>query len=250
MTGLSGIFPPIPTPFSREGEVDLPALAVNLDWWNGFPLSGYVVLGSNGEAVHLEEEEKLRVVGSVRARVPEGRMLIAGSSELSTRATIHSTRKMHDAGADHALILPPYYYKPQMTSEALDRHFRTVADASPIPIVLYNMPANTGVALEAGLVIRLAEHENIAGLKDSGGDLVWLAEIRHNTRPEFSVLAGSASFLLPALALGANGTVPALANIAPQQCLDIYQKASHGDVASVQSLQLAMIEPNTAVTRR
>jgi 4-hydroxy-2-oxoglutarate aldolase len=250
MTRLQGIFPPIPTPFERDDTIDLRALADNLRWWNRFSFSGIVALGSNGEAVHLTPQERLQFVEAVRKRIPERRTLIAGASGFSTSATIALIRGMHRAGADLALVLPPFYYKPQMTTACLDRHFRAVAEASPIPIVLYNMPANSGIALESDLVIRLATHENIVGIKDSSGDMVRMAEVRRGTPEDFSVLAGSAGFLLPALSLGADGGVAALANITPAACLALYDSAIRGDSDRARALQLRLVEPNSAVTRR
>ena len=246
---LEGIFPPIPTPFDASGDIDLAALAENLDWWNRFDLTGFVVLGSNGEAALLDETEKLRLVDSARAALSEDRSLIVGTGLPSTRATIVLTRAVADAGADFALVLPPSYYKGQMTAEALVRHYHAVADASPVPIILYNMPACTGIDLAAETIARIAQHSNIIGIKDSGGNVVKAGEIRRLVGPEFGVLAGSASFLLPALSLGAVGGVLALANIAPAQCLAIYQHFLNGEWEQAREIQARMIPVNTAVTR-
>jgi 4-hydroxy-2-oxoglutarate aldolase len=250
MALLEGIFPPIPTPFDADDEIDVVALAENLSWWNRFDLSGVVVLGSNGEAVLLDASEKLRLIEAVRAGVAEDRTMIVGTGAQSTRATISLTRAAGRAGADYALVLPPFYYKGMMTADVLERHFRAVADASPIPVVLYNMPACTGIDLGAELVVRLAAHENIAGLKDSSGDVVKLGQIHGELGGRFRLLAGSASFLLPAWSVGAVGGVLALANIAPRQCIEILGLASAGDVQTAAELQVRMIPPNSAVTRR
>lgn len=246
---ISGIFPPIPTPFDSDSELDLVALEANLRWWNRFALSGYVVLGSNGEAPLLSRDEKRRLIESARAQIPAPRLLIAGTGDQATRSTIQLTRDAADCGADAALVLPPSYYKRQMTDEALQTHFEAVADASPIPVLIYNMPAATGLDLGAELIAALASHDNIVGLKDSGGDLVKLAAIRRSVPDSFRLLAGSASFLFPALALGANGGILALANIAPQQCLDLYAQAQASETLLARSLQLRLVKPNTAVTR-
>jgi len=250
MPQLEGIFPPIPTPFDADGEIDVVALAENLAWWNRFDLSGVVVLGSNGEAVLLDEDEKLALIEAVRAGVAEDRSMIVGTGAQSTRATIGLTQAAAGAGADAALVLPPSYYKSQMTANVLERHFRAVADASPIPVVLYNMPACTGIDLTAELIIALAGHANIIGLKDSGGDVAKLGRIQGALDGRFRILAGSASFLLPALSVGAVGGILALANIAPRQCVEIFRLAAEGDVSTARDLQVRMILPNTAVTRR
>jgi len=247
---LEGIYPPIPTPFHASGEIDLTALAENLRWWNGFELSGIVVLGSNGESVLLDEREKLRLIEAARAGVASDRLLIAGTGMQSTRATIALTRAAAAAGADSVLVLPPSYYRGLMTDDILGRHFRAVADASPVPVILYNMPACTGIDLGAELIGSLADHENILGLKDSGGDVVKLGRLHNELGGRFWILAGSAGFLLPAWSVGAVGGILALANIAPRQCLEILRLAEAGELATARALQVRMIDPNTAVTRR
>jgi len=246
---LSGIFPPIPTPFTVEGGLALPALNKNLEHWNRFDLRGYVVLGSNGEFVFLAEKEKLQILEAARAAIPPDRLLVAGTGCQGTEETIELTNRAAAAGADAALVLTPSYYKGQMTAEALVRHYHAVADASPVPIILYNMPACTGIDLAAETIARIAQHSNIIGIKDSGGNVVKAGEIRRLVGPEFGVLAGSASFLLPALSLGAVGGVLALANIAPAQCLAIYQHFLNGEWEQAREIQARMIPVNTTVTR-
>ena len=176
--------------------------------------------------------------------------MIVGTGAQSTQATIGRTRAAANAGADYALVLPPFYYKGQMTDDVLERHFGAVADASSIPVILYNMPACTGIDLSAELVVALAGHENIVGLKDSGGDVAKLGRIHGELGERFRILAGSASFLLPALSVGAVGGVLALANVAPRQCVEILRLASVGDIDAARELQVRMIPSNTAVTRQ
>jgi len=246
---LDGIFPPIPTPFNSQGEIVAQALAKNLAHWNRFDLRGYVVLGSNGEFVFLSEQEKLQILEAARAVIPSGKLLVAGTGCQGTGETIDLTRKAAASGADAALVLTPSYYKGQMTPETLVQHHHTVADASPIPVIIYNMPACTGIDLTAETVATMAEHPNIIGLKDSGGDVVKLGNIRRLAGSDFQVLAGSASFLLPALSVGAVGGILALANIAPAQCLAIYQHFLDGEWGQAREIQVRMIPANTAVTR-
>ncbi|MGB2982546.1 MAG: dihydrodipicolinate synthase family protein [Candidatus Bipolaricaulia bacterium] len=247
---LQGVFPPIPTPFDASGAVDHEALKRNLKWWNRHELSGYVALGSNGESVHLTEPEKLRVIADVRAKAPDDHLIIAGTGLLSTQATIALTEQAAEVGADAALVLPPFYYRGQMTSDVLVEHFRAIADASSIPIVLYNMPGNTGIDMAAHLVIELSRHENIVGIKDSAGNIVKLSEIRHSADTGFSVLAGSAGFFLPALAVGADGGVLGLANIAPSICIEIFSAARRGAWDEARALQNKVVRANSAVTRQ
>jgi len=248
-TKWGGILPPIPTPFDAAGDVAVDALLRNLAHWNEFPLAGYVVLGSNGESVHLNDPETFRVLETARVGIPEDRRMIAGVGRASTRETIAWCRRAGELGADAALVLPPSYYRKAMTPAALQVHFRAVADASSIPILLYNMPACTGIDLNAETVVDLSHHENIVGIKDSGGDVVKLGEIREYAERRFAVVAGSAGFLVPALAVGAAGGILALANIAPAQCLAMYDAAVCGDWEEARTIQLRMIRVNAAVTR-
>jgi len=247
---LRGVFPPIPTPFSTSDAIDRIALDRNLSWWNKSSLAGYVVLGSNGEAPHLKEREKLTLIEAVRKSAPEDWPLIAGTGLSSTSATIEFTNEAASAGAEFALVLPPSFYRGQMRADVLIEHFRRLADAAAIPIILYNMPANTGIDLDAQATIRLSAHERIVGMKDSSGDVVKLARIRHKADPEFAVLAGSAGFFLPALSVGASGGILALANIAPDLCAAIYGHVRAGEWERAMTVQNRIIDANTAVTRR
>jgi len=246
---LSGIFPPIPTPFTVKGGVSLHVLAENLAHWNQFDLRGYVVLGSNGEFVFLSEQEKLEVLEAARTAVPSDKLLIAGTGCQATGRTAKLTQEAAKIGADAALVLTPSYYKGRMTREALVCHYHAVADASPIPILIYNMPACTGIDLDAPTIAAMATHPNIVGLKDSSGNIVKMGDIQRLVGPEFQVLAGSASFLLPALSVGTVGGVLALANIAPEQCLAIHQHFLNGEWEQAREIQVRMIPVNTAVTR-
>ncbi|HET7264052.1 MAG TPA: dihydrodipicolinate synthase family protein [bacterium] len=247
---MRGIFPPIPTPFDAAGELDLKALASNFHRWNTFPLAGYAVLGTNGEMPYLSDAEKLAYFEAARALIPAGKLFLAGCGCESTHSTMALVKKAAALGADVALLINPSYYKSKMDAAALTDYYRRVADASPIPVSIYNMPANTMVDLPADLVIALSAHPNIAAVKDSSGNLSKLGEIIRNSRPGFQALAGSAGFLYPAVALGAVGGVLALANIAPQQCCDLLTLAAREKHADAKALQLRLIAPNTAVTAR
>ena len=249
MIQLGGLFPPIPTPFTAKGGLALSALKKNLAYWNQFDLRGFVVLGSNGEFIFLSGQEKLKVLETARTATPPDRLLIAGTGCQSTLGTIELTEAAAKIGADAALVLTPSYYKGRMTPEALVRHYQAVADASPIPVLIYNMPACTGIDLDAATIAAIAAHTNIIGLKDSGGNVVKMGDVRRLVGPEFQVLAGSASFLLPALSVGAVGGVLTLANIAPEQCLAIHQYFQNGEWKQAREIQVRMIPVNTAVTR-
>jgi 4-hydroxy-2-oxoglutarate aldolase len=247
---LSGVFPPIPTPFDGEGEVALPALVENLERWNGYDLAGYVVLGSNGEAVYLTEREKLRVWETARQAIPPDKLMIAGTGCESTRQTIALTHQAAQAGADAALIVTPHYFDGKMTPDGLVHHYEAVADGSPIPVVLYNVPKFTHVDMDAGTIARTARHPNVVGIKDSGGNVAKLADVVRLTGPDFQVLAGAASVFFASLTLGAVGGVLALANVAPQQAIDIQRLFEAGRWDEAAELQRRMIPVNAAVTAR
>jgi len=221
MKPFAGIYTPIATPFRDDGTVDERALAANVARWMTTPLTGLVVLGSNGEATSLDEAEADRVVEIVRAGVPASRPLIAGTGRESTRATIAATRRAAAAGADAALVRTPSFFKPQMTTDAFVRHFTEVADASPVPVLLYNVTLYTGVNLLPDAVERLAVHPNIVGIKESGSDIGQIAEYVARTPDDFTVLAGSATTLVHALCAGCDGAILALASLAPAECVSM-----------------------------
>jgi 4-hydroxy-2-oxoglutarate aldolase len=247
---VGGIFPPIPTPFGDDGELALVALTANLERWNQYDLAGYVVLGSNGEAAYLTDEEKRSVLQAARRIIPPSRLMIAGTGCESQRQTTAFTQEAARIGADVALILTPNYYDGKMTHESLVRYYRAVADASPIPIMLYNVPKFTHVDMPAETIAQAATHPNVIGVKDSSGNITKLGDTVRLTGPQFQVLAGSAGFLFAGLALGAVGGVLALANIAPQQAIDIYEAYRAGQWDRAAELQRRMIPVNTAITAR
>lgn len=247
---LKGLFPPLTTPFADNGDLDLSALKANIEKLNHEPLRGYVIGGSNGEFTSLSWDERLEVVRAAREVIPRDRLLIAGSGMESTRATIELTRRMADLGADAAIVVTPSYFKARMTAPALERHFTEVADTSPIPVVLYNVPANTGLDLPAAVAVKLSAHPRVIGLKDSGGDITKIGLMLHDASAGFQILAGSASFLLAAAVLGAVGAVAALANLAPRRLAQMLAALDSGDLAAARAIQLRLIEVNTAVTSR
>jgi len=247
---LSGIFPPIPTPFNELEEVSPDRLSENLNRWEEEPLAGYVVGGSNGEFVSLSASERLEILAHVRETTGSEKLLIAGSGLHSTRETIRQTQAMAELGADAALVVTPSYYKSRMDARALTSHYRRVADESPVPIILYNVPANTGLDMSAEVIVSLSEHTNIIGLKDSSGNVATIAEITLRAPKDFQVLAGSASFLLGALAVGAVGTISALANLAASSLDALIQAFGKGDLKQARTIQQRLVRPNSAVTAR
>ena len=196
---FNGIYTPIITPFTGEEKVDYTKMKHNLSKWGETELDGIVVLGSNGEFVYLSEEEKYEVVDFAVKNFNKDKKVIVGVSNESTIHTIEAAKKAADLGADAVLVLPPHYYKGAMKEEILYRYFTDVADESPVPMMLYNMPGNTGINLTSGLIARLSKHPNIAGIKDTGGNIVQIAETVRDTEEDFSVFAGNTGYLMAAL---------------------------------------------------
>ncbi|MEA2529214.1 MAG: 4-hydroxy-2-oxoglutarate aldolase [Thermomicrobiales bacterium] len=243
-----GVFAPVATTFDEAGDLDLEAFRSNLSWYATAPLDGVVILGSNGEYALLEADEKLRLIEAGVEAIGGRKVVMAGTGVESTRGTIELTRRAAALGIDYALIVTPHYYKSRYDRAAYLAHYRAVADASPVPILIYIMTAYTGIDLASALVSELSSHPNIAGIKDSGGNAPKVGEMIAGAAPGFAVLAGSASFLYPALCLGATGGILALANVAPTQCKEIERCFRAGNHEAARALQLRMLAPNAAVT--
>jgi 4-hydroxy-2-oxoglutarate aldolase len=237
----TGILTPIVTPFDAAGAIDEAGLRRNVAQWMQTSLTGLVVLGSNGEATHLDDGEADRVTAIVREGVPAGRLLVAGTGRESTQATVAATRRAALLGVDAVLVRTPSFFKPQMTSDALVRHYSLVADASPVPVLLYNVTMYTGVNLLPDAVERLARHANIAGMKESGGDLGQIAECIARTPDDFVVLAGSATTLFPAFCAGCDGAVVAVASLVPELCTTLLALVRQGRVAEARALQRRLL---------
>jgi 4-hydroxy-2-oxoglutarate aldolase len=238
---LNGIFPPVTTPFI-DGKVAYDKLASNIEKYGQTGLKGIVVLGSNGEYVSLSEEEKRKVVETVVQATPDHMSVIAGTGCESTRETVRLTADCA------ALVVTPHYFGGKMSDEALIKHFTTVADSSPIPILLYNVPQFTHVNLTVNVVAQLSGHPNIIGVKDSTGNVIQLGEFLNQVDTDFSILVGTASALYGALTLGCVGGVLALANVTPETCIKIHGLVQEGDFKAAQQIQLKMIPVNKAVT--
>lgn len=244
---LRGVIPPLVTPFREDGALDEEAFEANLERYAAFDLAGYLVLGSNGEAQSLDADEKLRLVRAVRRRCG-GRTVLAGTGLESTRATLELTRHAADAGADAALVLTPHYFRPQMTQDVLRRHFEAVAEASPIPVLLYTVPQFTGVPCPPGLPAALSSHPRVRGIKDSSGDVALLGRIVASVPDSFSVLCGSAPVFYPSLCAGAAGGVLAVACCAPRPAAALYRAFERGDHRAARRIQEALTPLATAVT--
>ncbi|MGH7496312.1 MAG: dihydrodipicolinate synthase family protein [bacterium] len=232
---LVGVLPPVPTPF-EGGHFAPKRLAENFARWHTTGLSGYLVLGSNGEAAYLSDAEKLEIVRVARREIPQEKLLLVGTGLEATDATRVLTCRVADLGADAALVITPSYYQEQMTMEALRRHYETVAENSPIPILLYNVPKFTHLNLPPDWVRQLAQHPNIIGMKDSAGNLAQLIELREKMPPDFRILVGSDPVFFAGLQAGAKGAILAIANIAPRICVALYQAVQEKNWEEAQTL--------------
>ena len=246
---LHGTIPPLPTPFDQAGAFDaevqrqlIAALEPNV--------GSFLILGSNGEAAFLSEAERKEVLEQARAAIPKSKPMLAGTGGEATRIVIERNRVAAEVGADFVLVVAPFYFRGQMSDAALEAHYRTVADESPLPVLLYNIPQATTLSLSPALVAKLAEHPNIVGIKDSSGNVGALTEIMRQVPEDFTVLTGNAPTLLPALSLGAKGGILAVANVAPQAYGRIVRCFEAGDIEQARALQLRFNPLALAVTSR
>jgi 4-hydroxy-2-oxoglutarate aldolase len=250
MREWSGVFIPVPTPFKADA-VAIDRLKDNLTRWNETGLDGYVMLGSTGEFPLLSEAERDGVLVASREAIPRDRAFIAGTGSNSTSLTIRQTKRAAEIGADAAIVITPHYFTKAFAQPAAQiRHYLTVAEASPIPIMLYNFPLNTGINLEPDTVARIAEHPNICGIKDSSGNIPQAAQIIHLTPKSFHVLVGAASALLPSLAIGSSGGVLALAVIAAREFVEVYALAKQGHWEEAKEIAARMIRADRGVPGR
>jgi 4-hydroxy-2-oxoglutarate aldolase len=245
---FSGVFAALTTPFAGE-HVALDKFRDNLLKYNQTDLAGYVVLGSTGEAVFLSDKEAEALVVEARAKASPSKKIIVGTSRESTHATIEFTNRMAALGADAALIKPPYYYKSLMTQEVLKHHYLSIATSVSIPVLIYNIPQNTGVPVSPPLLIELSRHANIAGVKDSSGNLSNLTETLPRAAADFSFLLGAGNIFLAGLLMGACGGILALAAAVPDLCTKLYSLFLEGKIEEARKLQLDLVPLNRLLTQ-
>src|SRR5262245_46282971 len=249
MPSLDGVFVSVTTPF-RGDYVAVDALAANLARWNAAGLAGYLVLGSTGEFPMLSEVERDGVLATAREVIPRQKAFIAGTGTDSTLHTVRQKKRAAELGAEVALVVPPHSFGRGFGPAAQVRHFLAVAEASPIPIVLHNVPVDTGMSLEPETVARIAAHPNVCGLKDSSGDIARCAQIIDQTPKSFHVLIGAASALLPALAIGAAGGILALGLIAARELCLVYGHARAGRWEEARAVAARMLAADRGVPGR
>ncbi len=247
---LQGVLPPMATPFTADEALDLAALKANIAKWNATGLAGYLAVGSNGESVYLSEAEQQAVIAATVEAAAEDKFVMAGAGRESSRETIEAIKRAAEVGAHCALIVTPCYFKGQMKPANLEAHYLRVAEASPLPILLYNVPQATGVNMEPELVARLSSHANIVGIKDSSGNVAQLSEILRLTKEQdFAVFLGNAEVLFSATQLGIDGAILAVANVLPQACVDLMAAVRAGDLAKGKALQWSLSRLAALVTR-
>jgi 4-hydroxy-2-oxoglutarate aldolase len=248
-TNLSGLLLPITTPFTRDETLDSQALTSNIEKWNATGITGYVVLGSTGERVNLDEREYLQVIESARKAVPDSMTFIVGAGQQSTRGTIAEIERAATAGAEAVLVITPHYYRSAITQDALVAHYSAVADTSPIPIILYSMPDLTGIKIEPETAARLSEHQNIVGMKDSSNDVANLLETVKTVAPDFAVTIGNGTVFAEALQVGARGGILAVGCVVPELCLEIYRAIQAGQIDRANEFQERLTPLARAVTK-
>ena len=245
---FKGVIPPMITPFSSDGAVDYPALEHNIAQWNQAGLGGYLVLGSNSEAASLSESEKLELIARSAAAMLPQHVLLAGTGMESTRETIRLTNLAAREGAQAALVLTPFYYKDSLSDEAHIRHFQEVADKAHIPVLLYNVPKYTNINVSNRVIEVLSRHPNIIGMKDSSGNIAQLVEFQRVADPRFQILTGTAGVWYPALMLGVQAGIMALANCAPAELVEVQSLFESGHPAEAEALYRKWVPVNHAVT--
>ncbi len=250
MPSFEGVYIPLTTPF-RGDDVAPDRLQANIRRYNATALHGYVVLGSTGEFPMLSEVERDRVLAAAREAIPPDKRFIAGTGANSTLHTIRQTRRAAEQGADAAIVITPHYFTKGFSQAAAQvRHYLAVADASPIPVMIYNFPLNTGINLEPDTVARIAQHPNVCGIKDSSGNIPQCAQIIDQTPKTFHVLVGAASALLPALAIGAAGGILALGNISAREWCDVYALARAGRWEEARQIAARMMPADRGIPGR
>lgn len=228
MTRFSGVLGPLVTPFGPDESIDIPAFEEDVRGHLTAGLDGVLVAGSTGEAALLDEGERRHLVAVARALVPPDRILLAGTGAESTRQCVARCRDAAAEGADAVLVVSPHYYSNAMTSPALAAHFSRVADESPVPVLLYNIPKYAHFRLEPDLVAQLSRHPNIVGMKDSAGDMGCFARYVESQGDGFDVLTGHGGTFATALRLGARGGILAVALFAPEPAIEVWRAHQDG----------------------
>ncbi len=250
MNNLKGILLPVPTPFTPDNNLAPDALSRNLSNWAGTGIVGYVVLGSTGERVHLDDREYMETLEVARASVADKLAFIVGAGQQSTISTIREVKNAARVRADAVLVITPYFYRSAITQETLINFYTAVADEAPVPVLLYSMPPLTGIKIEPETVARLSEHANIIGVKDSSNDVAGFSKTVNMCPNDFAVMTGNGTVLLDALRAGATGGILAVGCAVPDVCVEIYRAFNAGEEEYASKLQSKLTPLAAAVTTR
>jgi len=242
---VCGVFAPITTPFVND-EVSYDRFKENVKKYSRTPLSGYLVLGSNGESKSLTEDEKLKLLEIVLEEKADYQLVMAGTGYESTRQTIVFSKKVQERGADLVSLVTPSYFKKSLSDEALIGYYTQVADALRIPVFAYNAPGFTGLTLSNRVIEVISQHPNIGGMKDTSP--AGLAGYLEVCSDDFDVLSGTMNTLFIGLSLGATGGVISLANAFPEPCCALYEAFTRGDIAGARKLHSRLFRLNQAVS--
>jgi 4-hydroxy-2-oxoglutarate aldolase len=246
---LKGILLPTTTPFDQDGKISATAITSNIKEWTAKGVIGFVVLGSTGERVHLDEREYLETIEISRAAASDS-VFIVGAGQQSTIGTIREVRNAARAGADAVLVITPSFYRTAITQETLTRFYTAVADESPVPVLLYSMPPLTGIKIEPETVARLSEHPNIIGVKDSSNDVAGFRRTVELCPNDFAVMTGNGTVLLDALRAGATGGILAVGCVVPDICVEIFRRFGAGEIEQAERLQEELTPLASAVTTK
>jgi 4-hydroxy-2-oxoglutarate aldolase len=243
---LEGVHVPLTTPFVGD-EISIEKFKENIEKYNLTGLAGYVISGSTGESVFLSDKETEELVKAAKEAASADKKIIAGTGRESTKATIEFTNRMAGLGIDAALVKTPSYFKARIDHEALKKHYLAVAEQSRVPVIIYNIPQNTGISVDSRLIIELSKHPNIAGIKDSSGNLATLGEVIPYLDSHFNFLMGAASIFLAALMEGASGGILAVANAVPIHCVKLYKLFFEKKFEEALKIQFDIIPLNKAI---
>ena len=247
---LHGILLPATTPFTGPGNIDFNGLRLNLSRWCTTGISGIVFLGSTGERVHLSEREYRQVIEAGCEEISSEVACIVGAGQQSTVGTIDEVSVAVEAGADAVLVITPHFYRSAITQQTLLDYYTAIADAAKVPVLLYSMPALTGIKIEPETIARLCEHPNIIGVKDSSNDVAGFNETVKKCPPEFAVMTGNGTVLLDALKAGATGGILAVGCAVPEICVELFRLFKMGELERVEALQSKLTPFAAAVTTR
>ncbi len=244
---IHGIIPPVATPMRDNEDLDLPRLKWFLDRLIDAGVHGIFVLGTNSEFYALDEREKQEVIATAVAHVNRRVPVFAGTGAETTREVVRLTKMAEREGVDGVSIITPYFISP--TQQEIFDHYRRIAEATRLPVLLYNNPSTCGgLKIDVETVARLAEIPNILGVKDSSGDLQNTVEYIRVVPERFAVMMGRDTLIFPALMMGARGAVPATGNIAPKLLVEIYEKFRQGDLEGSRAAQRRLNPIRLALT--